>query len=331
MKAANTYDVARIAGVSQATVSRVINGSDKVSEKTKYKVNEAILQLKYKANITARSLTTNKTYLVGIIAPHTDYPYTYAILQAISNELKNKGYSGIILPYEMVDIENYTINNVSAYNLDGIISFTDIFSHQLLEECDAKKIPFVQFGRIISTENCFYVLGDSYRSGIEAAEYFIDTGETNLFYVTGEISSYIGNERRRGYFERSLEEVNVSCKEIVASFEYNKSFNCLESLPQESIRPGGYFCATDVIAYSLVDFIRTHTNYEIPRDIQIIGYDDLDMSSWKNYSLSTFSQDFVGHAKVAVNLLYESMEGNEVYSKKLKLEYIDRGTTKNRL
>jgi len=325
MKEATATDVANLAGVSQATVSRVINGSNRVSDETKLLVNDAIKKLKYKTNVSARNLISGKTNLVGIIVPDGSYPYSYNIIHGLSNKLKKYGYSSIIIPWEKTIDETLSIENLTDYRVDGIISFSDSFNDKNTYEMNESRTPFIQIGRVKNEENSTYIIGDNYDVGRKSAKHFISTGEKHLVYVNGDIQSYTGCQRKQGFFDEANKYDDVTVKELSLSFDYHLAHNALSLLDLER---GGYLCATDVLAYALIDTVKKSGQFNIPSDLQIIGADGLEMSSWESYDLSLFTQNYESYIDSAIDILRDSLEDFKIFKKVVELDFKKRGSTK---
>ena len=184
MKLSTAHDVARHAGVSQATVSRVFQKPESVSKKTRMKVLAAARLLAYRPNAHARGLIANRTNLVGLFFPDTDYPHHMPLVQVVSEYLRRQGYTSVLIPRSATNSGLCNTFNVLEYRVDGVISFSDDFLPELYEECETLKIPIVQFGRLDHNDSCKWVIGNNYQAGVQAADLMIDQGAKNLCYLS---------------------------------------------------------------------------------------------------------------------------------------------------
>lgn len=141
-------DVAKLAGVSQSTVSRVFIDGSSVSAAAREKVFAAAKELNYRPNAFARSLTTNESKLIGLVFPDSDYPIHMETLQLLSKELQKNGYSAVLIPWELDAQQQHSIPNIFQYRVDGVMAASAQFNTALYEECRDFNIPIVQFAAL---------------------------------------------------------------------------------------------------------------------------------------------------------------------------------------
>ena len=322
-------DVAKLAGVSQSTVSRVFVPGSSVSEKTKQKVFEAAKALNYRPNAFARSLTTNESKLIGLVFPDADYPIHMKTLQLISTELQKQGYSAVLIPWQVDANDNHSIPNIFQYRVDGVIAASATFNKSLYEECEEFDIPIVQYARVVEGTKSSHVVSDNYAAGQLAAQQFHNSGVTSAVYLTGNVPTYTNDERESGFCSEFEDLTGKQARVVEADYDYLDALETIRTLFAEPSKPQAIFCATDNLAMAVMDVARLEFNLRIPEDLQVIGFDDIPQTQWLNYQLSTFKQDFKRLARESVKIVVNQIQDQETSLVKLMVpvKFIERKTT----
>ena len=322
-------DVAKLAGVSQSTVSRVFVPGSSVSEKTKLKVFEAAKALNYRPNAFARSLTTNESKLIGLVFPDADYPIHMKTLQLISTELQKQGYSAVLIPWQVDANDNHSIPNIFQYRVDGVIAASATFNKSLYEECEEFDIPIVQYARVVEGTKSSHVVSDNYAAGQVAAHYFHNVGVKSAIYLTGNVPTYTNGEREAGFCSEFEDLTGKQARVIEADYDYLDALDTIRAMFSESSKPEAIFCATDNLAMAVMDIARLEFNLRIPEDLQVIGFDDIPQTQWLNYQLTTFKQDFKRLARESVKIVVSQIQDQDTSLVKLMVpvKFIERKTT----
>ncbi|MFC1236390.1 LacI family DNA-binding transcriptional regulator [Vibrio sp. F74] len=325
-------DVAKLAGVSQSTVSRVFIDGSSTSEKTRIKVLDAAKSLNYRPNAFARSLTTKESKLIGLVFPDTDYPIHMETLQLISAELQRNGYSAVLIPWERDDRKHRTIPNIFQYKVDGVIAASAQFNTAIYEECQNFNIPIVQFARVEEGTKCSYAISDNYAAGYKAANEFIERGAKRPAYITGEIPTATNAERLAGFSDATRERLNIEPVYVEANYDYNLAQNKIRHMLTQQDAPDAVFCATDIIAISLMDLARYELNLSIPNELQVIGFDNIPQADWMSYQLTSFKQDYKRLARETVKIVVNQIQEQDDTLVKLMIpvELIERKSLKPR-
>ncbi|UJF17757.1 LacI family DNA-binding transcriptional regulator [Vibrio sp. SS-MA-C1-2] len=324
-------DVAKYAGVSQSTVSRVFVAGSSVAESTKQKVFDAAKTLNYRPNAFARSLTTKESKLIGLVFPDADYPIHMQTLQLISAELQKQGYSAVLIPWQVDDEKNHSIPNIFQYRVDGVIAASATFNRSLYEECHELNIPIIQYARVVEGTKSSYVISDNHQAGQQAAELFYQSGTKHVVYLTGEVPTFTNDERLSGFRSEFQQLTGQQVREVKADYDYNTSLECIRTLFREEKPIEGIFCATDNLAVAVMDVARYEFNLRIPEDLQVVGFDDIPQSAWLGYQLTTFKQDFKRLAKESVKIILDQINSDETMLVKMMIptKLIPRNTTKH--
>ncbi|PSW18035.1 LacI family DNA-binding transcriptional regulator [Photobacterium sanctipauli] len=325
-------DVAKLAGVSQSTVSRVFIDGSSVSAAAREKVFAAAKELNYRPNAFARSLTTNESKLIGLVFPDSDYPIHMETLQLLSKELQKNGYSAVLIPWELDAQQQHSIPNIFQYRVDGVMAASAQFNTALYEECQDFNIPIVQFARVEEGTSCSSAISDNYSAGKLAARTLVERGAKKLAYLTGDIPSYTNNERLEGFTEELTDLTGSAPREINTSYVYEQALEGIRAVLAADDRPDAFFCSTDILAIALMDVAKNEFGLSIPEDFQVLGFDDIPQASWLGYQLSTFKQDFNRLAKEAVKQLLKQVQTDDQTMVKLMIpvELVERGTLRSK-
>lgn len=323
-------DVAKLAGVSQSTVSRVFVEGSSVAEKTKQKVFEAAKALNYRPNAFARSLTTNQSKLIGLVFPDADYPIHMKTLQLISSELQKIGYSAVLIPWQVDGENQHSIPNIFQYRVDGVIAASATFNTALYDECEEFNIPIVQYARVVEGTKSSYVISDNYSAGQIAAQRFADSKLSDVAYLTGEVPTLTNQERVNGFCDEFQSLTGKTPKVVEANYDYGGALTEIRSLLKSGAKPQGVFCATDNLAMAFMDIARFEFDLKIPEDVQVIGFDDIPQATWLSYELSTFRQDFTRLARESVKIISNQIKEKDSSLVRLMVpvRFIERNSTK---
>lgn len=322
-------DVAKLAGVSQSTVSRVFVPGSSVSEKTKQKVYEAAKALNYRPNAFARSLTTNESKLIGLVFPDADYPIHMQTLQFISVELQKVGYSAVLIPWQVDDQDNHSIPNIFQYRVDGVIAASATFNKSLYEECEEFNIPIIQFARVVEGTKSSYVISDNYEAGQQAAQLLADKGVQSAVYLTGEVPTFTNDEREKGFCSEFEDLTGQLPKVVEAHYDYKLSLGAIREMLTAEERPEAVFCATDNLAMAVMDVARHELSLNVPEDLQVIGFDNIPQTEWLSYQLTTFRQDFKRLARESVKVIVDqiSSQNSSLVRMMVPVKLVERKTT----
>lgn len=301
-------DVAKLAGVSPTTVSRVLNNRGYISEKTRKIVKESMEQLNYFPNEVARSLFIKRTYLIGVIFPGTSNPFYGQLIFHLENICFSRGYKVLLCnSQDNSEKEIQYLKMLQRHQVDGIIAG----AHNIgIEDYDIPKLPLVGIDRYLSS-NIPVVSSDNYDGGKQATTLLINKGCQNIFHING--PSYLetpANHRRKAY-EEIMNEHNL--KATTYEFPLKSTDEIIVSLVNKMLDENphidGVFASDDLIA-SIVKREATKRNISIPEQLKVIGYDGTETTRKLLPELSTIQQPIKEIAEKAVDILIEQIEGN---------------------
>ena len=314
-------DVAKYAGVSVATVSRVLNKKGPLSEKSIQKVNEALEALDYRPNLLARALVSGKNNnTIGVILPSFSDPFWSKIAQELENSAK-KLECNVIFSLALEDNSDRmrSVEYLRTRQVDGIILTSSMAKEHKLDELikSVKGIPIVLL--VDSVEGIPSIVSDDAHGGILATRHLIAKGCKNIVHISGDLSGY-KHADARAYSYKVYENKKGMSSEVDVQNLVNKVF-------YENPDMDGLFLSNDILAMVCIRYALSQ-GMRIPDDIRIIGYDDVNVSSLVYPPLTTIHQNCDKLALKAVQCVLDQMNGKEVEKSTIvPVELIERKTT----
>jgi len=326
-------DIARLANVSNATVSRVINNYPYINEKTKMKVQRIISKTDYQPNTLARSLVTKKSGMIGVIVWDLASPFFSEIVREIGIECREKNYQPIFCSTDGNDkIQAEYIELLLQKNIEGFIIATAHLHDPQIERLVLRGYPpVVLIDRRLQTELASYVTVDNVEGAYMATKHLIDHGHKRIACVSGQDNSSSGLERLEGY-KKALAESNIPIDQtliIPGNFLRAGGYRAAEViLSLKEKRPTAIFCSNDSMALGMLEFFGKR-GIRVPQDIALVGFDDISISSLNFIQLSTISSRKVDVVKNAINILIKKIsnpDDDTQYGIKIKPKLVIRNS-----
>jgi LacI family transcriptional regulator len=310
---ATIYEVSELAGVSLATVSRVMNDSGKVSAKTREKVKLAMKELGYRPNSIARSLASNRTNSIGVQVPTLSGPYYGEVLSGMEAELRDAGKQLIISAgYSDKDSEIAGIEFLLSRNCDALILHVDAVDDEYLKKLSRGPVPIIVIGRHIpGIEDCCINL-DNELGGYLATKSVLVLGHKRLAYISGPLWKHDAHDRLEGH-KRALKEHDL---EFDPQLLYEGDFREASGNRgmDELLRVGRPFsvviCANDEMAAGALGVARER-GMEIPDDVSVIGFDNLFFTRYFRPRLSTIDYRISDMGQMAARIVLKNVYGRE--------------------
>lgn len=307
----SSKDVAKHAGVSQTTVSRVLNTPELVKKPTLYKVMEAIQDLNYIPNSNARSLVQNKTHTIALLSGPLHNPFFVDTTSAIVNYANGKGYR---VNVQFVNDKHLTEAYASAIaqKVDGVILSCILIDDPIFEKLERMDIPFITYNRK-HKQNKHFVEIDNYEAGYLSTKHIINQGHQKIAWVGGQLSVSTFNNRYLGFL-KAMSDFNLPVDErYIFNTDTSKEeiFYAFQELMTLTPRPTAICTGADSLGLNLID-IALKENLRVPEDISIIGIDNVDISSHSLMQLTTvgsISQQNLGY--MAIKELIEMIENKK--------------------
>ncbi|HAO6511874.1 TPA: LacI family transcriptional regulator [Listeria monocytogenes] len=307
MKKTSIKDIAKLSGVSVATVSRVINDNGRFSEETREKVLAVIKETNYQMNFSAKSLRMNKSFSVGILVPNISNYFFSSVVQQIEAILFDQGYSTIICNTgRNLDKEMAYLNMLESKMVDGliVISGADEFGFKYTNAENG--IPYVCIDRQPKDKkDTIFISSNHYQGAFEATEALIHAGVKSPVIFMHSRQSSSAKERLKG-FQDALKKNNIRYDPDVSKFtvdlqihDYQKS---IITFVNEVTTMDGIFAINDNIALELLNLLPT-IGKKIPNDIKVIGFDDTPQCNYTVPKLSSVKQNIPKIAQITVDNL----------------------------
>lgn len=331
----NIYDIAELAGVSIATVSRVVNDSPKVSEKTKEKVRAVMEEYNYTPNVFARGLGLNSMKVVGIICPDVADTYMANSVAYLEKSLHRYGYDCILYcsGYEYEDKVN-AVNLILQKRIDALVLVGSNYAGdggdaatEYIREA-AKQIPVFMINGYVRSPGVYCVLADDYQAVYDAVTELLEAGKKRILFLS-DSSSYSAAEKLRGY-EDALKDNGLPVLDELKIFVQNKILKVREHLlglsEQGKLEFDAVIATDDGLAVGAVKYVRMK-KLSIPEDISIIGYNNSELAICCEPELSSIDNRSETICETIVDFMMVHLSGQPVRHKKLVPCYLVKRLT----
>jgi DNA-binding LacI/PurR family transcriptional regulator len=325
-------EVAELAGVSVSAVSRTFTAGASVSPRTREKVLAATQSLGYQPNALARSLMTGRTELIALISNNFDNPLFMEIFDLFTRRLQQRGRRPLLANLSGGARPHLALEMLLKYSVDGVIVASSTLPLRFIEECAEAGMPVVQaFGRPGSSASGNIVGCDNLQGGRLAGDMLRERGYKNIAFLGGPQAATSTEDRLRGLRD-SLAIAGLAPCAVVYGHSY-----CHEAgftLMKQLLRNGGIdavFCGDDVLAMGAIDACRD-ANVDVPRDIGVIGFNNMAMAAWPGYNLTTIHQPVADIIVTAVELLLGIVDQSALSTEARLFDCsaVERGTLKAR-
>jgi len=323
MKRFTLEEIGKIAGVSRATVSRVINNHPNISDSVRRRVLEVIEETGYQPNIAARTLASNQSRILGLMIPAIlsnvfTNPYYPRLIQGITHACNEANYTLTFFMFQTPEEQQVgTSRIVNNALLDGLIVNADYNENSLIERLMKARMPFVQIGKPIDDMPIHYVDADNFLGGKIATQHLIDMGRQRIGQVAT-AKNAAGEERNEGYMA-ALEENDMEVDEnliVPGDFSEHQAYRVTKDLLKQ--KPDGIFVQSDWMAIGVIRAVQ-EAGLRIPDDIAIVGFDDLPIAVRDKPHLSTIRQPIESIGSAAVETLLRVIENPDIGQQQVKL------------
>lgn len=305
-----SQDVAEIAGVSQSTVSRVFAGTANVSEKKRKKILDAAAKLQYQPNAHARSLSSKKTTMIGIVMRNIRNPFYSAVLEIFHSRLAPLGYHLIFINSENEEIQEKEITQLLEYSVEGVIITDALLSSSASQKLNRNGIAVILFNRYTEPLGSSAVFCDNYLAAKQIAAYLVEMGHKNFAFISGPSDTSTTIDRLKG-FKEVLTEKNINDLVIAPGhYTYESGFKSAQEIMTTHKNIDCIFCGNDIIALGVMDAIRV-IGLKIPEDVSVIGFDNIRMAAWPSYALTTWEQPLEEMVDSTVELLLKEINDKD--------------------
>lgn len=305
-------DVARIAGVSIATVSRVLNGSNRVSEETRRRVWAAATELDYWPNTAARTLTTRKAHTIGILLPELYGEFYSELIRGIDQAARKQGFQ-ILMSSSHSEPE--TILGSARSMLGWVEGLIIMAPHRDSSEAllrISKRFPTVLLNPGVDVPGCSSVVVPNFDSAQALVRHLLSLGHESIAIIKGPASNVDAAERLRGYQKAVIDQgIEPEARmELEGDFTEISGFRAATQLLRMDKLPDSIFAANDSMAVGALSALQA-SGVESPANIAIVGFDDISIAQFVTPALTTVQIDAFGMGERAVDLLIASIQKPE--------------------
>ncbi len=327
--------VAQEAGVSVATVSRVINKSGKVKEKTIQKVTDAIEKLGYAPNLQARNLRRNESGAILVLLPNiTNYYYAH-IFEGINEEARKQGYHVFLSSTQGRNQEEMLRDAIRQKQADGAILLA-LNREDSWISAYSREFPVVQCCEYAENGSTAHISIDNYAAGYEATKYLIQLGHKRIGMLSSRNHFLSTQKREQGYLDALRDggmELDADWIAYVdESYSYSSSLTAVRQLLSLKERPDALFCIGDEPAFGAV-VVADEMGIRVPEELSVVGFDDVNYTTMIHPYLTTMAQPCGQLGQRAVKMLLSLIRGGKLEPADIVLPYkfIERESTCRRL
>jgi len=318
-------EIAKLAGVSKSTVSRVINDAEHVSDKSRKKVQQVIEETGYIPNSIAKDLKKNSTNSIGVIVPRINTSTVSSAVEGISNIMYDNGYNLLLTNTRLDTAEEIKyLELLKEKRVSGILFFATEVTPKHLETLKKIDLPVVVLGQDISDIVDFpCVIHDDFNSAKDIVKYLIKYGHQRIAYIgVPEYDIAVGQLRKKGYKE-ALAENNLEAPEeylYKGDFSISSGYKGMKEIIENSQElPTALFAVTDSLALGAIKYLKEQ-GYQVPEDISVVGIGNSEISSWITPELTTIDYDHLKAGEEASKILLDYIDGNK-FKGRLLIDY----------
>lgn len=327
-------EIAKLAGVSTATISRVLNGKSDVNEKTRRRIQRIIKRYGFTPHALARSLSLKKTNNLGVIIPHTaDYlfssPYFAELIRSFGQQVNSCSYR-LILSTTSEERSSSEVYNELLYGaVDGLLVLDVRVGDERVCWLKGAGIPFALVGQDPKAEGISFVDSDNEQGAYQATKHLIELGHEEIFLMNGPRGHWVSQSREQG-FRRALKEVGLSPSGIFYSpFTIEAGFALAQEVFKRSRRDFGLLAASDLQAFGAINALK-QLGLKVGDQVSVIGFDDIPLAQFFDPPLSTVRQPIWQIGQEAAKALIRRVESpeSEPIRRILPTELIIRNSTR---
>ena len=317
----NIYDIAELAGVSIATVSRVVNDSPMVSEKTKQRVRKVMEENNYTPNVFARGLGLDSMKTVGLMCPNVADAYMARAVAYLEQNLKEYGYDCILYCSGYDDEERrVAVNSILQKRIDALVLIGSSYAEddedsekvEYIREA-AKQVPVFMMNGCIRGENIYCALCNDFQAAHMAVTELIQTGKEDILFLS-DSHSYSANQKLKGY-QQALRDAGMPVNEKLCVYVENRIDRVRDLLlSRNDLMFDAVFATEDGLAIGALKYAKKRS-LSVPRDISIIGYNNSELSVCCDPELSTVDSRGERLCKIIIDSMMLRLKNREIRSK----------------
>lgn len=326
---ASIKDVARLANVSPATVSRVLNNSANVKEEKRNRVLAAVEETGFRTMEDTKQLYKKSSKTICVIVPSSENALYDEVVKAIERQAFQKGYRILLCSFEEnVEKELSNLQLLSRVKADGIIITAN--NHKISKVVSKCQLPIVVYDRQLDFNSVIaYIESDHHKGGRLAMDYLIECGCKNIVFLRGPMDLSCGKNRYMGY-KSICDEYGIKEQYLDCGYTYEDGIRAAKEILNKYPTVDGIIASNDIVAMAVHKVLK-RAGYKIPEDIQIIGFDNIRLSAQHSPGISTITQRIEEMGTLAVQIILDYF--NELPFQKeniFDVSVVERQTTKRK-
>lgn len=332
---AGIKEIAKLTGLSLATVSRVFNNSPLVSPKTRAKVLKAAEKLDYRPNIMAAALRSGKSKIIGVVVPEVNNYFFSGIINGIEKIVSDSGYNIIISQsHESQEKEDAALNSFLTLQVEGILMSisTETSDYSFIQKIIKSKIPIVFFDRVPILDNINSVTLNDHLGAYLATEHLLNQNCKHLLHIAGDPNVSIFKERKNGFLDaiekRGAE--NIEHQSVSLTTDIKKDQETLKDIFQNNPSIDGIFAFGDEIGLHVLNLLKA-LEIEVPQKVKLVGFGNANFSSLTQPKISTIDQECTEMGELAAEILLKNLQSpdTKIETKVLSPRLVVRESSKS--
>lgn len=304
-------DIAKEVGVSSMAVSKALNGTGSISPEITEKIKRVAKKMNYTPNYMARSLKTNQTKTIGVVAADSSQAFLANVIRGIEAQAREEGYS-IILCNSLLERENEkeSIRVLLGKRVDGLILAASMLTDAAdMEYIRSLGVPVMFLVRRNESDGCNFVINDNFQGSYDMMKYLIESGSKNFHFINLNPYAPSGKDRQRGYESALLDSGLAFSAENVYHVrpDVDEAKACMARILDEGEKVETVFCGCDVIGIGVMEAVLDR-GFKIPADVRVAAYDDIDFAAYLRVPLTTVSQPKYSMGRKGARLLIDLIQ-----------------------
>lgn len=309
---ATIYDVAQLAGVSPASVSKVLNDRPNVSIDVRQRVNDAIAKLNFRPNTIARSLKASRTLTLGLITDDLEGVFTMSMMRGVEEVASSNGFSVFLCnSYGDMERERQHLNSLLAKQVDGVILLSGYRVRERGQPAaPLGNVPVVYLYQYTHDLNAPCIIPDDEGGAVLAVQHLLKAGRERIAFINGPMHYEATHRRLEGY-RFALESIGVQYEPNlvrVGKWHEDSGYRLTHELMTLKDPPDSIFCASDSLAVGAIDALH-ELGLDVPRDVSIVGFDNRNFSAYQRPPLTSIALPLYEMGTMAGDLLIKQVVG----------------------
>lgn len=332
MKKVTAHDVARLAEVSQSAVSRAFTPGASVAPDTRERIETAARKLGYRPNAIARSLITRRSRIIGLVMSYLENQFYPLVIERLCQALQQDGYHVLLFISETEDADN-VLTDILQYQVDGIVMASTTLSSALASDCQNAGIPVVLFNRVaqmgaMGAYATSSVTSQNRQGGRLVGELLVRTGHRRIAWLAGAENASTSRDREAGLCDALAAADLPLYARGVGHYDFAEARRAvLDMFGDAGNRPDALFVANDHMAIAALEALRTELGLQVPRDVSVVGFDNVPQAAWPSFNLTTVQQSVDQMVDATRTLLFDQI-GGKVMARTVDVPcvLVERGT-----